>query len=425
MKYIERALESKLKAYVESFPCTLLGGARQVGKSTLLDRLFGEEYRTFVFDPAEDIYGVKQDPDLFLKNNPPPLILDEIQYVPELIPALKRAVDRSRRPGMYLITGSQQWEIMKHLAESLAGRVAIMDLSAFSLTEKLGSQQSDWLPSWLELAPQGIDAALEFLRSCSSRELSATRQIWRGGFPEVQTLSDEVVPGWMRGYVSTYLQRDVRALLGVRDETQFGAFLGLCASLTAQECNYNHLGRDIGLSAPAAKRWLAVLRGTYQWLELPAFSNNHIKRLSARPKGYLTDTGLACYLMRISSDQAVQGHPAFGALFETMVTTEIYKRLQPMPLPPMLHHYRQHSGAEVDLIIEKDGLLFPVEIKSSAKAHPMDARSIRIFQEKMGECAQPGLVIYAGSEVLRLNDQCLAVPFDLMRGKGTRLEGPS
>lgn len=167
-------------------------------------------------------------------------------------------------------------------------------------------------------------------------------------------------------------------------------------------------------SDPAAKRWISVLRGTYQWLEIPAFSNNHIKRLSARPKGYLTDTGLACYLMRILSDQAVQGHPAFGALFETLVATEIYKRLQPMPLPPMLHHYRQHSGAEVDLIIEKDGLLFPVEIKSSTKAHPMDARSIRIFQEKMGERAQPGLVIYAGSGVLRLNDQCLAVPFDLM-----------
>jgi predicted AAA+ superfamily ATPase len=313
-----------------------------------------------------------------------------------------------------LITGSQQWEVMKHLAESLAGRVAMLELSAFSLTEALDSPQNDWVPSWLELAPQGIDAALECFRKYSSRELSATHQIWRGGFPEVQTLRDEVVPGWMRGYVSTYLQRDVRALLGIRDETQFAAFLALCASLTAQECNYNHLGRDIGLSAPSAKRWIAVLRGTYQWLEVPAYSHNHIKRLSARPKGYLSDTGLACYLMRISSDQAVQGHPAFGALFETMVATEIYKRLQPMPLPPTLYHYRQHSGAEVDLIIEKDGLLFPVEIKSSTKAHPMDARSIGIFQKKMGDRAQPGVVIYAGSEILRLNEQCIAVPFDLM-----------
>jgi len=414
MKYIERALEAKLKAYVESFPCTLLCGARQVGKSTLLNHLYGGQARTFVFDPVEDIYGVRQDADLFLRNNPPPLILDEIQYAPELIPALKRAVDQDRRPGMYLITGSQQWEVMRHLAESLAGRVAIMELPSFSLLEQSGSCRSDWLSDWLNDAPQGVDVAMEMLRGFHSGGRSSIRQIWRGGFPEVQTLREEVVPGWMQGYVGTYLQRDIRTLLGVRDETQFAAFLALCASLTAQECNYNHLGRDIGLSAPSAKRWIGVLRGTYQWLEIPAFSANHIKRLSGRPKGYLGDTGLACYLMRLSSDQAVQGHPAFGALFETLVATEIHKRLQPMSLSPTLYHYRQHSGAEVDLIIEKDGLLFPVEIKSSSRVHPMDARSISIFQEKMGSRAQVGLVVYAGGEVLRLGDRCIAVPFDLM-----------
>ena len=412
MKYISRVLGRKLRAYAESFPCTLVTGARQVGKSTLLEHFFGETHRTFVFDPVEDIYGVRQDPDLFLKNNPPPLILDEIQYVPELVPALKRAVDRDRRPGMYLITGSQQWEIMRHLAESLAGRVGILELSGFSLSEQFGSLDQDWLTRCLDCPPENSDEFFEMLRGGNSQKLSSTRQIWRGGFPEVQTLMDEVVPGWMRGYVGTYLQRDVRALLGVRDETQFAAFLALCASLTAQECNYNHLGRDIGLSAPSAKRWVGILRGTYQWLEIPAFSGNHIKRLSSRPKGYLSDTGLACYLMRISSDQAVQGHPAFGALFETLVVTEIHKRIQSLPLPPALYHYRQHSGAEVDLILEKDGTLFPVEIKSSTKAHPMDARSIRIFQEKEKERAQVGLVIYAGEELLRLNERCLAVPFD-------------
>ncbi len=412
MKYIHRVLERKLLAYAESFPCTLVSGARQVGKSTLLEHFFGKTHRTFVFDPVEDIYGVRQDPDLFLKNNPPPLILDEIQYVPELIPALKRAVDRSRTPGMYLITGSQQWEIMKQLAESLAGRVGILELSGFSLAEQFGSASQDWLTRWLEGDSQNSDGVLDMLHGMGSRKLSATRQIWRGGFPEVQTLRDEVVPGWMRGYVGTYLQRDVRVLLDARDETQFAAFLALCASLSAQECNYNHLGRDIGLSAPSAKRWIGILRGTYQWLEIPAFSANHIKRLSSRPKGYLSDTGLACYLMRISSDQAVQGHPAFGALFETLVATEIHKRIQSFPLPPALYHYRQHSGAEVDLIIEKDGKLFPVEIKSSTKAHPMDARSIRIFQEKEKDRAQTGLVVYAGEELLRLNERCLAVPFD-------------
>lgn len=302
MKYVHRSVEKKLKAYTESFPCTLVCGARQVGKSTLLDRFFGNTHRTFVFDPIQDIYGVRQDPDLFLKNNPPPLILDEIQYVPELIPALKRAVDRSRRPGMYLITGSQQWEVMKRLSESLAGRVGILELSGFSLAEQHGNPEPDWLADWLNGAHQNSAELFEDLRGLKSRHLSATRQIWRGGFPDVQTMQEEVVPGWMRGYVSTYLQRDVRSLLEARDEMQFAAFLALCASLTAQECNYNHLGRDIGLSPPSAKRWIGILRGTYQWLEVPAFSANHIKRISSRSKGYLADSGLACYLMRISSE---------------------------------------------------------------------------------------------------------------------------
>lgn len=412
MKYHQRLIDAKLRAYVESFACTLLTGARQVGKSTLLNKRFGKSFRAFVFDPVQDLYGVKQDPDLFLRNNPPPLILDEIQYVPELVPALKRYIDRERRPGMYLITGSQQWHVLRHLAESLAGRVAMLELPAFCLREMKDLTGPDWLVEWLDLAPAGVDEALAALCRHQCLHLSATQRIWHGGFPEVQRLKAGVIPGWMQGYVSTYFQRDVRALLGVRDETQFSAFLSLCASLSAQECNYNQLGRDIGLSSPSAKRWIGVLRGTFQWLEVASFSPNHIKRLSGKPKGYLTDTGLACYLLRLSSPEAVQGHPAFGALFETLVVTEFYKRLQQLALVPGLYHYRQHSGAEVDLIVEKDGLLYPIEIKASSQARPVDARSISIFQEKLGPAAQPGLVIYAGSEVLRLNERCIAVPFD-------------
>jgi predicted AAA+ superfamily ATPase len=203
-------------------------------------------------------------------------------------------------------------------------------------------------------------------------------------------------------------------LLEIRDETQFGAFLALVASLTALECNYSQLGRDIGLSSPSAKRWIGLLRGTFQWLEVAAFSSNHIHRLSGKPKGYLSDTGLACSLMRLSSPKAVQGHPAFGALFETLVATECWKQLQEQPLVPTLYHYRQHSGAEVDLIIEKDGLFFPVEIKASSRVGPSDARSIAIFRENIGDAAMPGLIIYAGDDVLQITDQCAAAPFDLV-----------
>ena len=414
MKYQRRLIESKLQAYNESFACTLLAGARQVGKSTLLAELFGKRYHTFVFDPVQDLYGVREDPDLFLRNNPAPLILDEIQYVPELVPALKRFVDHARRPGMFLITGSQQWQVMHDLAESLAGRVALLELPSFCIQELAGEQGPCWLNEWLAAASHDVDDAIERLHARRTPGHSSTQRIWRGGFPEVQALRDAVIPGWMQGYVGTYLQRDVRTMLAVRDETQFATFLSLCAALTAQECNYNQLGRDIGLSAPTAKQWVSVLRGSYQWLEIPAFSMNTIKRLSNRPKGYFADTGLASFLLRLSSPEAVQGHPAFGALFETLVVTECHKQLQQQSLVPTLYHYRQHSGAEVDLIIEKDGLLFPVEVKATSQIGPRDARSIGIFQETVGNAAQAGLIIYGGTKVLRIDKRCVAVPFDLI-----------
>jgi predicted AAA+ superfamily ATPase len=167
------------------------------------------------------------------------------------------------------------------------------------------------------------------------------------------------------------------------------------------------------LSAPAAKRWLGLLRGTYQWLEIPALTANHIKRLSSRPKGYLADTGLACYLMRLSAPEAVQGHPAFGALFETLVATECHKQIQCRPLVPILHHYRQHSGAEVDLVLEQDGLFFPVEVKVASFVGPGDTRSIQTFRERFGKRVQPGVIVYGGREILKLSDACIAVPFDL------------
>ena len=415
MKYKQRLIEEKLRAFIKSFACTLVTGARQVGKSTLIEHVVGKEFRTFVFDPVQDLYGARSDPDMFLRNNPPPLVLDEIQYAPELVPALKRFVDEDRRPGMYVITGSQQWEIMKKLSESLAGRVGILELPAFCAQETQEHlKQPCWLNMWMDAVPAGIDTGLEVLSKRRSTGDSATSRIWRGSFPEVQTLNQAVVPGWMQGYVATYLQRDIRALLDVRDETQFSAFLALCAGLTAQECNYEQLGRDIGLSSPSAKRWLGILRGTYQWIELPALTSNHIKRLSSRPKGYLADTGLASYLMRLSSPEAVQGHPAFGALFETLVVTECHKQVQSQNLPPVLHHYRQHSGAEIDLVLERDGHLFPIEVKSASSAGRMDARSIGIFREKMRDVAMPGLVIYGGKKVLRISDHCVAVPFDLV-----------
>jgi len=365
-----------------------------------------------VFDPVQDLYGARTDPDLFIRNNPPPLILDEIQYAPELVPTLKRYVDEHRTPGQFLITGSQQWAVMKHLSESLAGRVAILELSGFSLSERSQDPGQCWFGDWIVKACNNPDNAINWMLRASGTGQSPSQLIWRGAFPEVQTLDGEVIPGWMRGYVGAYLQRDVRNLLAVKDETQFASFLALCAALTAQECNHSQMGRDIGLSTPSAQNWVGALRGTFQWLEIPAFSNNQIKKLSQKPKGYVTDTGLACYLLRLSAPEALQGHPSFGALFETFVVLELIRQVQALPTVPAFYHFRQHSGAEVDLIVDINGKFLPVEIKAASSVGARDTLSIKAFQERLGSQAGPGLVIYAGDRVLRLNENCLAVPFD-------------
>jgi predicted AAA+ superfamily ATPase len=290
----------------------------------------------------------------------------------------------------------------------------VLELAGFSLGEALERPGQGWFASWLQRAAADPEAAATDLTAGFSAGVSPVQVVWRGSFPEVQTLGAEVVPGWMRGYVSTYLQRDVRSLLAVRDEMQFGAFLALCSALTAQECNCSQMGRDIGLSTPTAQSWLSVLRGTFQWLEVPAFATNQVKKLSQKAKGYVTDTGLACYLARLSSPEALLGHPAFGALFETYVVLDLLKQVQGLPLPPTFHHYRQHSGAEVDLVAELDGRLYPVEIKAASTVKPRDTQSLAGFREKLGSRAGPGLVVYAGREVYRVGDGCLAVPFDLM-----------
>lgn len=416
MNYLARLIEDKLRAYRAAFPCVVVVGARQVGKTTLIQRLFADSAKSFVFDPVQDLYGARQDPGLFLRNNPPNLILDEVQYAPELVPAIKRAIDRDRRPGQFVLTGSQQWAVMRRLAESLAGRAAILELSGFALCEMLGRPDGGWLNRWLQvIAGKDVRNPEDVFHGFISAGQRPSERIWRGAFPEAQSLPEDVLPGWFLGYTSTYLQRDVRLLLESRDETQFATFLALCAALTSQEVNAAQLGRDIGLAHTTARRWLDVLRGTYQWLELPAFTRNSVKRVSQRAKGHFRDTGLACHLMRMSSPEAVPGHPAFGALFESLVVGDCLRQLQREQTIPSAWHYRKYSGAEVDLILERDGKLFPIEVKATSNPTARDAGGISKFQQEYGKQAMTGVIVYAGDRVLRVNESCIAVPFDLIK----------
>src|SRR3990167_1403699 len=229
-----------------------------------------------VFDPIIDVEGARSDPDLFLNNRPPPVILDEIQYVPELVPAIKRRLDKNKKPGLYLITGSQQWEVMKSLAESLAGRAVFVDLQGFSLKElnQEGEKGKPWLERWLE--NPGDSKVLEGKKG--ECKFSLFEQLWRGWLPETQFLPRDVIGAFHEAYVRTYIERDVRQLAEVSDVQLFHRFFRLCAALTAQEVNYSQLGRDIGINPQTASRWLRILTATFQWFEVPAWSGNIIKR---------------------------------------------------------------------------------------------------------------------------------------------------
>jgi predicted AAA+ superfamily ATPase len=256
----------------------------------LLENSFPKVPRV-VLDPIIDVEGARGDPDLFLNNRRSPLILDEIQYAPELVPAIKRRLERDKSPGQYLITGSQQWDVMRLLKESLAGRAILLDLHGFSLSEIY--KKDFWLKSWLE--------GREEFKKMGPSVRPLFEQLWRGFFPQAQFIEDSAIPYFYQSYITTCIEKDVRNFADVENWELFGRFYRLCAALTAQEINHSQLGREIGVKPQTASRWLEILKATFQWNEIPAFSQNAVKRVSTRAKGYFLDTGLVSSALAISS----------------------------------------------------------------------------------------------------------------------------
>ena len=408
--YIERHLSERLKKLAGSFPVVVLCGARQTGKSTLLAKLFGKTCRTVVFDPIIDIQNARAEPDLFLANNPAPLILDEIQYAPQVVASIKRRVDSDRKPGMYLLSGSQQWSVMKSLSESLAGRVVFVDLAGFSAGEISRAQKEAlWLHNWLE--SKGTWRPEKRL----AIKHTLLDQLYRGSLPQAVFLDIGLLKDFFTGYERTYIERDARMMAEFADIRTFARFFRLMAALTAQEINQHHLGRELDVTPQTARRWLGVLEATFQWFEVPAFSGNAIKRLSEKSKGYMGDTGMTCFAQSISSPQAVPTHPLWGALFETFAVNEIRKQLQLLPYPASLYHWRTHAGAEVDLIIEQDGVLYPVEIKATTIPSKADTSGIAAFRKTYPrKHIGPGIVLCAAESSYKLTEHDIAMPWDAM-----------
>ncbi len=345
----------------------------------------------------------RNDPPLFLQQFPPPVLIDEVQYAPELFPAIKMKADRDSVPGAFWLTGSQSFPLMKGVSESLAGRVAILNLLGFSARE---ADQRPVVPPFL---PEGT-AVMERRESAAPSSLSDIyARIWMGSFPALLTGRVRDRDLFYRSYVQTYLQRDVRDLLQVGDLDQFMQFLKATAARTGQLLNYTDLARDCGISVNTARNWMTVLQASHQVFLLPAWHTNLSKRLYTTPKLHFLDTGLCAYLTEWSSPETLAAGAMSGAILESYVMGEILKSWWHQGKDPALYHYRDKDGREVDILIACDGKLYPVEIKRAATVKPGDARVFDLLS-KRGAAVGAGAVVSLCSEGFAITRTTTNIP---------------
>ncbi len=389
----------------------MIAGARQVGKSTLLHHYL-PGVKCVTFDPIQDPYGARTDPDRFLDSFGSPLVLDEVQYAPELLPAIKRRVDGNEKKGQYYLCGSQNLAVLRTVSESLAGRVGILRLDGMTLAEQSGQAQ---VPSWLTRYLHDPELFVKHPRQDIQLIPDAptlTTNLWRGQLPGLLEFEDNVdIPAYFSSYVQTYIERDVRVMGNVSDLALFGRFLRLCAAMTAREIFQSQFGRDIGINPKTARNWLDLLVHSYQWVELPAYSGNSIKRLSLKPKGHIQDSGLACYLQALSSPESLLGSPLLGQIFESWCVGWLRSQLARLPVSPGLWHWRTENGAEVDAVLELDGKLLPFEFKAATRISGHDTRGIQAFRATYPQ-AVPGIILYAGNEAWSISDHAAAIPWN-------------
>jgi predicted AAA+ superfamily ATPase len=357
--YLHRTIEPKLLNLSDGFPVILLTGSRQVGKTTLLEKIGGKERGYVSLDDPIVRELATSEPQLFLQRFAPPITIDEIQYAPTLLPYIKLEVDRSRRNGSYWLTGSQQFPLMKGVTESLAGRVAIVTLAGLSLRERLRRHGSaePFLPS--------LDSYQKAWKH-ESRGEEIFALIHRGAYPRLTADKDLDWSFFHGSYLQTYLQRDVRDFTRVGDLAAFTRFVKACAARTGQLLNVAELARDVGIDQKTAKAWLSVLEAGNLVLLLPPYHSNRTTRIIKTPKLYFLDTGLCAYLTGWNTWSALRDGAMAGAFFETFVVAEIYKSYLGSTSALPLFFYRDKDGCEIDVLIEHDGMLYPVEIKKSA-----------------------------------------------------------
>lgn len=400
--YIPRSLESVVVKAANQFPVVVLVGPRQSGKTTLLQNLYGAQFRIVSLEPPDVRAAAAGDPRGFLELYPPPVIYDEVQYAPSLLPYVKEQVDAHRdRPGQFILTGSQNLLLMQQVTESLAGRSAVLKLLPMSQREVAlcPDRPLPWETDHLPEQPKAPSYA------------ALWDQILRGYYPELVANPQRDSRLWQAGYVQTYLERDVRNLRNIGDLTLFQTFLRALALRSAQLLNLSELARDVGVAVNTAKDWLSILEASFQVFIVRPYFVNLGKRLVKSPKVYFTDTGLLCYLVGLRDIEHAASGPMGGAIFENLVVAELFKTSLHRGEEPSVYFWRTASGNKVDLLIESRSGLVPMEIKLSATPRPEMARQIAGLKQGLRERAANGYVVHPGKIVLPLGDGVVALPF--------------
>lgn len=410
--YIKRSIEQTITKLSEEFPVIVITGARQVGKSTML-RMIKDEGMNYVTLDDMDVRNLAlSDPKYFLEQYSYPLLIDEIQYAPDLLPYIKMIVDEERLKrlknneptrALFWLTGSQQFNVMKNISESLAGRVGVLSLYSLSLSEITHNASSVFSPNIDELKKKDVATMLD------TKQIFA--RIYSGGMPSVVT---EKVDrnDYFSSYVTTYIERDVRQLLNVGRTIEFYNFLQYIAVRTAQEVNYNSIAGDIGIDSKTAKNWISILEASGIIYLLQPYYSNLSNRIIKSPKLYFMDTGLCSYLAKYPNAETLEVGALGGAIFETFVVSEIIKNLTSHGIDPRmrLYYYRDKEQKEIDLVYVEGDTLYPVEIKKGVSPSKPD-KHFEVLKKHSNNVAT-GIVLCMSGKLQPINKNCWLVPVE-------------
>ncbi len=404
--YLGRHIEKTLTGAVRQFPVVALSGPRQTGKSTLLKHLFAQNFDYVTLDDMALRSQAQRDPQTFLRNYTDPLIIDEVQYAPELFSEIKRRADDVGSPGQFILSGSQQFHLIQNLQESLAGRVLLMNLLPMTQQERSGAGQiGHWLTTLLQTGGLKKNDFPPRVQGGAPESI-----IRHGGLPGLLNKTEPFFGSYFESYLRTYIERDISLMIQLENSARMMEFLQLLAPLSMREMNKSQLGRDIGMTSPTANRWLQVLEATGVWHNIPAFHGNLIKRIAKTPKGTLFDTGLICHLLQINSREALLTHPQLGFLFEAAFLHEIKAVLASSLLNARIYHWRA-SQREVDLVIEYGGRLFAFECKWNATLRGDEHKDLLRFRSEYGDKVAFSAVVTSTGTFRELEPGIFQIPW--------------